>query len=339
MPMVRHRQRTALALAAGLFVLAPAITFAQQPGQGGAAQQRPPASTPRAAPAQPQGAPAADAPRSDSALRQRIEQLEEQIVDLQQAIGTLESIAKSGGSGAQRLPAMAPAAGDDGRMAALEQQVRALATQVETLSREVRSQGAGGVGRQGAAPVTGPAVAGAIITQPPQPGSFATTVTTNRNDPIGQILGAPGAVGGGSAPVLTPPPAGNDGRSSKDLYEIAYGLLLQQDYAAAEAGFEDFLRRFPNDPLAGNAQYWLGETHYVRENYKASASAFLKGYQAYGRSSKAPDSLLKLAMSLDRLGQRDAACSSYGELNVKFPNAPQAVRARADQERRRLGCV
>ena len=114
---------------------------------------------------------------------------------------------------------------------------------------------------------------------------------------------------------------------------------MQQDYGAAEGAFDEFLRRYPNDTLAGNAQYWLGETFYVRGNYKQAAAAFLKGYQAYSRSAKAADSLLKLAMSLDRLGQRDAACSSYSELTVRFPNAPGAVKSRADTERRRLGCA
>ncbi|MEO0673196.1 MAG: tetratricopeptide repeat protein, partial [Pseudomonadota bacterium] len=70
----------------------------------------------------------------------------------------------------------------------------------------------------------------------------------------------------------------------------------------------------------------------------SAASAFLKGYQTYDRSPKAPDSLLKLAMSLDRLGQKDAACSSFGELSQKFPQAPGHIRSRATSERRRLGC-
>ena len=88
----------------------------------------------------------------------------------------------------------------------------------------------------------------------------------------------------------------------KQLYETAYGYLLQRDYGAAEAAFDEFLRRHPNDPLAGNAQYWLGESLYVRGQYRAAAGAFLKGYQTYARSAKAPESLLKLAMSLQRLG-------------------------------------
>ena len=59
---------------------------------------------------------------------------------------------------------------------------------------------------------------------------------------------------------------------------------------------------------------------------------------ADGRSAKAPDSLLKLAMSLERLGQKDQACLSYGELGTKFPNAPAHVKARAQSERQRIGC-
>ena len=155
----------------------------------------------------------------------------------------------------------------------------------------------------------------------------------------------PDAGGAASVPGAPPPavttaalPPPGDGSNPKQLYETAYGYLLQRDYGAAEAAFDDFLKKHPSDSLSGNAQYWLGESHFVRGQYKAAASAFLKGYQTYGQSQKAPDSLLKLAMSLDRLGQRDAACSSYAELNTKFPNAPQSVKARAQSERQRVGC-
>jgi TolA-binding protein len=48
---------------------------------------------------------------------------------------------------------------------------------------------------------------------------------------------------------------------------------------------------------------------------------------------------LKLAMSLDRLGQKDAACSSFGELSTRFPNAPENVKNRAKSERQRIGCT
>ena len=116
------------------------------------------------------------------------------------------------------------------------------------------------------------------------------------------------------------------------------GILLQKDYGSAEAGFDDFLKRHSGHQLAGNAQYWLGETYYVRGQYRAAAAAFLKGYQTYSRSPKAPECLLKLAMSLQRLGQKDAACSSFNELATKYPNPPAHVRSIAQTERQRSGC-
>ncbi len=154
-------------------------------------------------------------------------------------------------------------------------------------------------------------------------------------DEIDRLLNPPAAPNAPPGPRVANAPADAD---PKQLYETAYGYLLQRDYGAAESAFDEFLRRHPSDPLAGNAQYWLGESLYVRGQYRAAAGAFLKGYQTYSRSTKAPESLLKLAMSLQRLGQKDAACSSYNELNTKFPNAPTHVKTSAQTERQRAGC-
>ena len=49
-----------------------------------------------------------------------------------------------------------------------------------------------------------------------------------------------------------------------------------------------FLEKHPQDDLASNAQYWLGETYYVRKNYQDAAFAFAEGYQRYPESRKAP---------------------------------------------------
>ncbi len=122
------------------------------------------------------------------------------------------------------------------------------------------------------------------------------------------------------------------------LYNQGYGDLLRRDYSSAETAFRRLLDAHPNDKLAGDAQYWLGESYYVRGQYKDAADAFLKGYKSYGASPKAPDSLLKLGMSLAALGQKEAACSSFAELGTRFPSAPSHVRDEAAAERRKAGC-
>ena len=313
------------------------------------AQQQPPAAktTPKSTKSAPAEKPAAAPSAHENPLRTRIEQLEEQLVDLQVTIGTLESLARTtGGSAAARGPApmMSSGGGDGGAVASrvdgLEIQLRALVGQVEQLTDQVRTMNSrrsaapDGESRIAASPMR-PAAPVQVAPEPrnvPSAGFGSTTVTPGGGDPIGGLLSEERAR---PAPESLP---GGDGGSPKQLYETAYGYLLQQNYGAAETAFEDFLGRHPNDSLAGNAQYWLGESHYVRGQYKQAAGAFLKGYQTYGRSAKAPDSLMKLAMSLERLGQKDAACTSYGELNTRFPNAPQNIKTRVDGERRRIGC-
>ena len=82
----------------------------------------------------------------------------------------------------------------------------------------------------------------------------------------------------------------------------------------------------------------LGETYYVRKQYKNAADAFLEGYRKYSGSDKAPDTLLKLGMSLAELGQNDAACSTLKELKDKFPDAPESIgdEAKGEAEEGRL---
>jgi tol-pal system protein YbgF len=335
-----------LALFAVPFLMMPEIARAQQ----GAA----PAAAPdaKAAGASKAAKPAAQAQPGDLGLKGRVDSLEEQLVDMQVLVGTLESLAKSGGASAGVARASGGGGSDDARVDALENQVRALSTQVQALSDQIRSMG-GTPRRSEVAPQAAPATGQAAA---PQFGS-----TTVAGDAIGGLIDGGGASGppvvqADSAPAPTyaasgagaaapPPPVttaalepAGEIANPKQLYETAYGYLLQRDYGAAEAAFDDFLKKFPSDSLAGNAQYWLGESHFVRGQYKAAASAFLKGYQTYAANAKAPDSLLKLAMSLDRLGQKDEACSSYSELNSKFPNAPQNVKTRAQSERQRVGC-
>jgi tol-pal system protein YbgF len=324
--------------------------------------------------AQPKGkaAPAVGAP--DSGLKQRVEQLEEQLVDMQVVVGTLESLARGGGGTASAGGGASYGGGADSvRLDGLETQLRALSAQIQQLTDQVRTlggqprrsdagaplpdlrptdtadagPGSGGgapaadAGRFGSTTVTagsggGDAIGGLIETAPP-------AAAAPGDAPAGDVGAAPGA-----APEMAalPPafgaataPNAADAGNAKQLYETAYGYLMQRDYSAAQGAFEDFLSRYPQDSLAGNAQYWLGEAHFVRGEYKAAASSFLKGYQNYAGNARAADSLLKLAMSLDRLGQKDAACSSFGELSTRFPNAPENVKMRAKSERQRIGCT
>ena len=142
---------------------------------------------------------------------------------------------------------------------------------------------------------------------------------------------------GGEGPVQTAS-AVIGATSPKDAYDASIDLLKRGEFEAARVNFDKFLELYPNDQLAGNAQYWLGETYYVRGDYKQAADAFLKGYTTYEASPKAPDSLLKLGITLSALGQKEAACATMNELKRRFPSASQSVIQRAELEKQRAGC-
>jgi tol-pal system protein YbgF len=114
--------------------------------------------------------------------------------------------------------------------------------------------------------------------------------------------------------------------------------LKQADYPAAEGAMRSFIREHPGTPLAGNAQYWLGETYYARGRYAEAASAFAAGFKNYPRGEKAPDDLLKLGMSLARANQKQNACIAFAQLDHAFPHPGAAIQERAAVERKRLGC-
>lgn len=148
-------------------------------------------------------------------------------------------------------------------------------------------------------------------------------------------LTPPAATAAAAAPAAVKLPAG----STKAQYEYAFEFVKKQEYASAESALRQFVTTNPNDELAGNAQYWLGETYYVRGSYQEAAQQFLTGYQKYPKSPKAPDNLLKLGLSLANTGKTKEACAAYGRFTSEYANASEFLKRRVREERQRLACT
>lgn len=125
----------------------------------------------------------------------------------------------------------------------------------------------------------------------------------------------------------------------KQQYDGAIKLLVAGQFAEAEGALKAFVQANPKDALVPNAQYWLGESYYARQQYDDAAKAFLSGYQKYPQAPKAPDSLLKLGLSLAALNKKPEACAAYGRLIKEFPKAASNLRQRAGEERKKLACA
>jgi tol-pal system protein YbgF len=151
----------------------------------------------------------------------------------------------------------------------------------------------------------------------------------------------------GGAPAARPPPpppstaaappAAATGAADQ-VYNDAFKKLQDGDYAGAEKGFRAFVQRNPQHTLAGNAQYWLGETYYARRDYQNAMTAFAEGYKAYKTSPKGPDNLLKLGITLATLGRKADSCAIFARFAQDYPRATDLQKRRIDQERQKNGC-
>ncbi len=124
----------------------------------------------------------------------------------------------------------------------------------------------------------------------------------------------------------------------KERYTFAFHLLRQNRFDEAEEAWRAFLQAHGDNPLASNARYWLGETHYVRGDFASAAQLFLEGFEKDPNGGKAPDTLLKLGMSLANLEKNREACTAFAKLKADFPEAPAAIQKTLIRESGRSGC-
>jgi len=142
------------------------------------------------------------------------------------------------------------------------------------------------------------------------------------------------------APKTPPLPKTPDdyGLTPQEQYDRAFGLLRQANYDDASAAFKSYIDKNGNDKMIDNAKYWYAETYYVRGKFNDAAIAFADAFQQNPKGTKAPDSLLKLAMSLGAMEKTQDACGALDALKAKYPNASATIRDRANQERSRMKC-
>ena len=124
----------------------------------------------------------------------------------------------------------------------------------------------------------------------------------------------------------------------KEQYEFAVSFMKIGDYETAEFALKEFIEKNKGDDLAGNAQYWYGETFRIRQLYSDAATAYLDGYQNYPKSKKAPDNLLKLGITMVQLGEKDQGCKMISGVKKEYPKASKSVLQKAQYEQKKFNC-
>lgn len=261
-----------------------------------------------------------------AALNARLDWMEQALIELQTEF---QDQAASGGASGQPLqmfegeaaePAEDPAiARAYTRLDDLETQIREMTNQLEQLTfkidqanRELASLAEDADYRLRALE------SGAGVSSPP-----ARTVDPVQSTEEGSLGSVPASAAGGDY---------------KDDYKGALSHLQRGEHDNAERALRMFLENHGDSELAGNAQYWLGESYYVREMWRPAAQSFLICVQKYKEGVKAPDCMLKLGMSLSAMGEKDKACKTLAEVPRRFPNASQTIKQRAKAEEQRNSC-
>jgi tol-pal system protein YbgF len=158
----------------------------------------------------------------------------------------------------------------------------------------------------------------------PPPPSSPRAQSSSAAPPAGQAPASP--VLEGKREPVTP--------AVQALYDRGYTLYHQKHFVDAEASFQRFLQAEPNSELADNAQYWIGECRYSRGDMRGALAAFRETVSRYPAGNKTADALLKSGMSLENLGDKEAARNTYQEVLRRYPGT--AVAAVAEERRAKL---
>ena len=126
--------------------------------------------------------------------------------------------------------------------------------------------------------------------------------------------------------------------SIAEQYKYATNIMKSGDFEKAEIAFKEFVDTHSKHELAGSAQFWYGETFYIRQLYEDAAAAFLEGYQKYPNSPKAPENLLKLGVTLAELGEIEQGCKMIVNLKKAYPKTDASILQKSSYEKKRFNC-
>jgi tol-pal system protein YbgF len=139
-----------------------------------------------------------------------------------------------------------------------------------------------------------------------------------------------------SAPATRPPAtssppqpalqAGSDEAADR-LYQRARQEYTAGNHEVAIVLFKQLLREHPQTSLAGNAQYWLGESLYAQQQFEAAIVAFDEVVQKYDKNSKVPAAILKQGFAFDALDDKRNARFFLQQVQRKYPDSPEAEQA------------
>lgn len=116
------------------------------------------------------------------------------------------------------------------------------------------------------------------------------------------------------------------------LYKDAYETFQKGDLEGARRKFETFLKQYPNTELSDNAQFWIGETYYLKKDFEKAILEYEKAIAKYPEGDKIPAALFKQALAFLELGDKGNARNLLRRLIERYPQSDQAEMAKKKLE-------
>lgn len=136
------------------------------------------------------------------------------------------------------------------------------------------------------------------------------------------LVPASGGAAMGAAPAL-------GAETPQAFYERGLDLIQRQgDMPRGREVMQEFLKKYPQDPLAVNAMYWVGESYYGEKKYENAILQFQDVIQKYGDHPKVASALYKQGLSFHALGDNKNAKVILKKVSDTFPLSEEAKRAK-----------
>ncbi len=113
-------------------------------------------------------------------------------------------------------------------------------------------------------------------------------------------------------------------QSPETVYYAAYSDYIKKNYPLAIQGFRQFIQLFPQNGLADNSLYWIGECYYSQKMYQEAVNTFTELITSYSDGDKIPDAILKKGFALIEMGNQSEGISVLKELISRFPLSEEA---------------
>lgn len=123
--------------------------------------------------------------------------------------------------------------------------------------------------------------------------------------------------------------------TAEERFEKAKSLFDNEDLLEAINEFQAITLQFPGSSLADDAQFYLGECHFVRREYLLAAYEYSELKRSYPASPLVPDAQFKLGMAYYEISPVSKLDQKYTQKALEelqtfveyYPSHPQAIAA------------